>query len=126
MEEPDTETVATHGRGNLGPDQLEAEIVKAWSQMFASEAGRRKIATALGVRPLDLQEGPSPLMLEEKRAAGLEPVSLIIIGKWAATYVVAPILVGLAKDLLKERLTRLWKQVLLPEIRQDNQGAVKD
>lgn len=123
------ESLAEHQRGNLTPAQLDTQITEIWAGALASEAGRRQVAAALGVKPEDLRpealkKGDRPVSVISP--SGLLDPTLLIVGQWVLTTVVVPILVDLTKDEAKKRLTQLWKQVLLPAIRAKSQGAFKD
>jgi hypothetical protein len=128
MEENESDmaaVLAEHGRGTLSPAELEERIEQIWSRELGTDDGREAIASALKVRRQDIDNGPPPVGIQ-KPAAGFDPVSLVVVDKLAVTYVIAPVLVGLVKDELKERLSRLWKQVLLPALRERDQAAIDD
>jgi hypothetical protein len=121
-----TEQIAEHRPGgSLSPSRIATRIDEVWNALISAEDGREAIAAALDVDLAQIHPGPAPFGLAHV-AAGFEPVSLIIVGKLTLTYVVAPVLTGLAKDAVKERLTRLWRQVVLPAIREHDQGAIND
>ena len=95
---------------------------RSWSEALATEAGRRQVAAVLGVSPQDLRNGPPPI--EVVRASGFVDPTLLIVVKWTLTTIVVPALVGVAKEEAKDRLTRLWKEVLLPAIRGKKEDAI--
>jgi hypothetical protein len=126
IENEETEEVAEHRPGgSLPTSRIPARINEVWDELVATEDGREAIAAALDVDRSQIHPGPAPFGLAPV-PAGLEPVSLVIIAKLTVTYVVAPVLTGLVKDAVKERLTRLWRQVVLPAIRENDQGAIND
>ena len=69
-----------------------------------------------------LRNGPPPI--EVVRASGFVDPTLLIVVKWTLTTIVVPALVGVAKEEAKDRLTRLWKEVLLPAIRGKKEDAI--
>jgi len=122
--------VAKHRRGALGADALNAQIARTWEELLASDVGREQIAAALGlkpedIRPQDLKLYGSPFVVDPKPPAGfVDPGTLLIVGKWVATTVVVPIVADLLKDAAQERLTRLWKDVVLPQLHSKKQDVI--
>ena len=62
--------------------------------------------------------------IEVVRASGFVDPTLLIVVKWTLTTIVVPALIGVAKEEAKDRLTRLWKEVLLPAIRGKKEDAI--
>jgi hypothetical protein len=116
------ERLLEHRPGTLKPDQLNDRIQEVWSEALATEAGRQHVAAVLGVSPQDLKNGPPPI--EVVRASGFVDPTLLIVVKWTLTTIVVPALIGVAKEEAKDRLTRLWKEVLLPAIRGKKEDAI--
>lgn len=119
--------VAKHRRGTLSADQLNVQIARTWEELLASDVGREQIAAALGlkpedIRPQDLKQYGSPFGVDPP-AGFVDPGTLLIVGKWVATTIVVPIVTDLLKDAVQERLTRLWKDVVLPRLKQ---GAIRE
>ena len=119
--------VARHNRGALTAVQLNATITRTWEALLASEVGRRQIAAALGVKlediqPQELKQSGPPFSVDG--ASGADITTLSVMGDWMVTTIVVPVLIDLVKDEAKERLTRLWKAVVLPRLQSEN--AIKD
>jgi hypothetical protein len=119
-------TVAKPKQGDLKPAEVAVVLQEVWKEQLGSTAGRQKIAEALGVKPEDLRDGPSPIAIDEE-ASGFEATTLIVVAQWTLTTVVVPVLIDLVKDEVKDeikkRLARLWEDVLLPAIRKKKKHA---
>jgi hypothetical protein len=113
-------TVAKPKEGDLKPAEVDVVLQAVWKEELGSEVGRQEIAKALGVRPEDLRDGPSPIAIDEV-ASGFEPTTVIVVAHWTLMTIVVPVLIDLVKDEIKDeakkRLARLWEDVLLPAIR---------
>ncbi|WP_413989194.1 hypothetical protein ACMDCR_24885 [Labrys okinawensis] len=116
--------ISKHKRGDLTRQQLDERVAEVWSETLASDFGRKRIAAALRIKPEDLHPGPPPVEIQSP--SGLDPTLLYAVIHWTATSIVVPVFVGMVKDEVKERMTRLWKEVLLPAIRSDNRTAIGD
>jgi hypothetical protein len=125
--------IAIHGRGRVTAAQLNVEIAQTWEKLLDTEAGRKQIADALGLKLEDIQ----PRALKQIRApfsataaSGFGGTDLLIMGEWLATNMAVPVLVSLATNVAEERLTALWKNVVLPRLQskgviKGSKGAVK-
>src|SRR3954469_6940067 len=108
--------IAIHNRsGRVSAAQLNLEIAQTWEKLLDTEVGRRQIADALGLKLEDIQ----PRALKQTKApfsataeSGIGGTDWSIAAEWLATNVAVPVLVGLATDVAKERLTALWKNVV--------------
>jgi len=125
MSEPTIE-LAEHTRGSLTPEQLNQRIAEIWHEKIGSEAGRGEISEALELRPDDLRNAPAPISVETA-GSGFAPTVLIILGSHLLlSEIVIPAAKDALKDVVKERLVRLWKQVLLPAIRREDENAIDE
>ena len=119
--------LAEHRRGHAGVDEINRRIDEIWAEKLATEDGRREIAGALGISEAELRpdaEQTSPIAVDA--SAGFEPTTLLIVGKWTLTTIVIPVLVGLAKAEVKTRLVRVWKEVVLPALKEDDEDVLRD
>ena len=117
--------IVAHARGNLKPEQLPGAIKAAWDEALRSKEGRAQVAAALNVPIEDVHAGPPPLTLITPRS-GFTGTELLFAVEWAGLHIAVPVLAGLAKDVVKDRLLALWRRVLLPSIRQGNQAAINE
>jgi|SRR6516162_4156402 hypothetical protein len=121
-----SDRIVAHARGNLDqPPMLRDAINSAWEGAIGTEEGRAEIAAALGIDVGDVHVGPPPLVLVELESGFTETAFVLAIG-WAGLHIGVPVLAGLAKDVIKDRLLALWRVVLLPAIRQGNQAAINE
>jgi len=126
--------IAVHRRGGRTAAQLNVEIAETWEKLLASEAGRKQIAEALRLKPEDIQ--PRALQrikppFSATAASGFSGTAFSIGAVWLTANIVVPVLVGLAKDVAEERLTALWKNVVLPRLQSKSaikkgKAAIKD
>ena len=121
-----SDRVVAHARGNLSqPPMLQDAIKGAWEEAIGTEEGRAEVAAALGVDLRDVHRGPPPLLLVTPQA-GFSETAFVLAIEWAGLHIAVPVLAGLAKDVIKDRLLALWRRVLLPAIRQGNQAAINE
>ena len=120
-----SDRVVAHARGNLKPEQLPGAIKAAWDEALSSNEGRAQVAAALNVPIEDVHAGPPPLALTPPRS-GFTGTELLFAVEWAGLHIAVPVLAGLAKDVVKDRLLALWRRVLLPSIRQGNRAAINE
>jgi hypothetical protein len=120
-----SDRVVAHARGNLNKSTMVDAIKGAWEEATRTEEGRAEVAAALGVDLRDVHVGPPPLILVTPQA-GFTETAFVLAIEWAGLHIGVPVLAGLAKDMIKDRLLALWRQVLLPAIRQGNQAAINE
>lgn len=124
---PEELVLVEHRRGRADIDEINRRIDKIWAEKLSTEDGRREIAGALGISETELRPAAkqsSPIAADG--SAGIEANALIIVGEWAVTSIVIPVLVGLAKDEVKRRLVSLWKDVILPALKENDEDVVRD
>lgn len=98
-------------------------IAEAWQETLKSSKQRQLIAKALQVTPETLEGTKPPFQI--KAEAGLEPGTVIFVGHLVLTYVVGPVAVGLAKDVVKEGLISAWK-IIYSAIRAKKEGVLEE
>ena len=103
---------------------LNALIKEAWEEGVSSERQRTYIAKLLGVTPEQLEASKPPIAANTP--SGLDPGTVVLIGHYALAYVVAPVAVGLVKDVAKAGLVKVWKDVLLPLIRAKKEDVIEE
>ena len=101
-------------KGGIKPEQLSNEIAQIWADELKTPDGRAQIAEALGVKTSDLPVpiGPEPPVLTAREGeSGILGIPLVVAIHWGAVNIGLPVLVGLTKDMVKDKFLRLWRDV---------------
>jgi len=111
-----------HERWEAEPDQLNFEIKEVWRDALASREDRDRIANILEITPEELDSVKDKPPVAFDAAAGFEPGTIIVVATWTATAIILPALADIAKDELK----KLWREVLLPRLKEKNHKALDE
>jgi len=97
--------------------ELNATLTQVWGGLLADPDALQRAATILGVPPAALLEKPAPLAFAPRKAGLTGAEIALVAGSWLVTEV----LLGAAKDLLKDALKakgrQLWDELLEPAMR---------
>ena len=106
-------TELAYGRGTRSAEEVQREIQKFWAELDTSDEAAKRLADA-GIDLDDLpREGRADAIRVSVRGAGVEPTAVALVIAFA--------------PVANELLVSLWKEVLLPQIRNRyGRDAIRD
>ncbi|AET92195.1 hypothetical protein BYI23_C000490 [Burkholderia sp. YI23] len=111
-------TFAVYVGGRSSLDEVNVAVREAWAELLADKDKRADIARTLGIPPDDLTETNASIRAEPTKSGLSGGEIATALALWYVTEVVVGTAKDLMKDALKQKVREVWKSHVLPLVRE--------